>query len=184
MNEPAPTPASPPPSAERWGRLPPWARPRERERRGLGSLRLAETTLLILFGLLIAIATVHDVVQQTRVNHRLVADLATWRAATGHDYHSVGVEQDVKEHTSRDTVCGNVSPGGPNERTQICLRLSGPVRSGRRAIGGGYYLPPRSEDSPMLRYGCFGSARSESICPRDATPAGAPPAPALRTGLP
>lgn len=165
-------------------RLPEWARPREHERRGLGSLRLAETTLLILFGFLLATATVNDVFQQTHVNHRLIADLATWRAATGHDYHSIAVEQDIKEHTTRDTICGNVSPGGPKERTQLCLRLTGPAVGGHRAISGGYYLPPRSEDDASLRYGCFGSAADRALCPRDIAPVGAPPAPSLRIGLP
>ena len=42
--------------------------------------RLIETTLLILAGLLLAIATVNDVVDQTHVNHRLIADLRTWRS--------------------------------------------------------------------------------------------------------
>lgn len=147
-------------------RLPEWARPRESEQRGLGSLRLAETTLLILFALLLAIATVDDVVQQTHVNHRLVADLATWRAYTHHDYKSVGVEQDIKRHTTNDVVCGNTSPGGPKERTQLCLRVSGPVHADRRRVTGGYYLPPRGEDLAHLRYGCFGSAVPAELCPR------------------
>lgn len=151
---------------DRWRRLPERLRPRTSERRGLGSLRLAETTLLIVFGLLLAIATVHDVVQQTHVNHRLVADLASWRAYTGHDYKSVAVEQDIKQHTTRDVVCGNTSPGAPKERTQLCLRMGGPVRSGRRQVTGGYYLPPRSEDLPRLRYGCFGSAVQAGLCRR------------------
>jgi hypothetical protein len=150
----------------RWRWLPRWARPRESERRGLGSLRLAETTLLILFALLLAIATVHDVVQQTHTNHRLVADLATWRSYTHHDYKSVGVEQDIKQHTTNDIVCGNTSPGGPKERTQLCLRISGPVANGRRQVTGGYYLPPRGEDARRLRYGCFGSALRDELCPR------------------
>jgi hypothetical protein len=174
--------------ARRWRRLGGWvrlhARPRESERKGLGSLRLAETTLLLLFALLLAIATVNDVVQQTHVNHRLNADLATWRVVTGHDYHNLAVEQDLKGHSTRDTVCGNVSPGGPKQRTRICLRMTGPVVAGHRAIGGGYYLPPRIEDEAWLRYGCFGSAAESTLCPRDVAPAGAPPAPALRTGLP
>jgi hypothetical protein len=163
VNE-TPTPVD----AQRWRRLGGWvrlhARPRESERRGLGSLRLAETTLLILFALLLAIATVNDVVQQTHVNHRLIADLATWRAATGHDYHNIGVEQDIKEHSTRDTVCGNVSPGAPKQRTQICLRVAGPTVAGRRKVSGGYYLPPRSEDEASLRYGCFGSAVQAGLC--------------------
>ena len=147
-----------------WVRL--HARPRESERKGLGSLRLAETTLLILFGLLLAIATVNDVRQQTHVNHRLNADLATWRAVTGHDYHTIAVEQDVKEHTTRDIVCGNISPGGAKERTQLCLRMTGPVRADRRHLSGGYYLPPRSEDQARLRYGCFGPAVQAGLCSR------------------
>jgi hypothetical protein len=61
----------------RGAQLPEWARPRDEERRGLGSLRLAETTILILFGVLLAVATVNDVAQQTHVNHRLIADLHT-----------------------------------------------------------------------------------------------------------
>lgn len=152
----------------RWQRLGGWvrlhARPREHEHRGLGSLRLAETTLMILFALLLAIATVNDVVQQTHVNHRLGADLATWRAATGHRYHNIGVEQDIKEHTTRDIVCGNVSPGGPKQRTQICLRITGPILAGRRRVSGGYYLPPHSEDQASRRYGCFGSAVQAGLC--------------------
>jgi hypothetical protein len=155
---------------QRWQRLGGWVllhtRPREVERPGLGSLRLAETTLLILFCLLLAIATVNDVVQQTHVNHRLVADLATWRAYTGHDYRSIGLEQDIKQHTTRDVVCGNTSPGPPKERTQLCLRIGGPVRAGLRRVTGGYYLPPRSEDLRRLRYGCFGSAVPAELCPR------------------
>ncbi len=163
-------------------RLPEWARPRDDERRGLGSLRLAETTILILVGLFLAIATIDDVAKQTHVNHRLVADLRTWRALTGHDYHNVGTEQDVKEHTTRDTVCGNLSPGGPRERTQVCIVLVGPVISGRREASGGYYLPAKTEDGHRSRYACFGAAALEGLCGLKQPPAGAPPAPALQTG--
>jgi hypothetical protein len=163
-------------------RLPGWARPLDRERRGLGSLRLAETTILILLGLFLAIATVADVVKQTHVNHRLVADLRTWRVVTGHDYHNLGTERDVKGHTTRDTVCGNVSPGGPRERAQVCLVLVGPVSSGRRAVSGGYYLPAKTEDGRRSRYACFGAAALADLCGLKQPPAGAPPAPPLPTG--
>jgi hypothetical protein len=172
MSDPRPSTATGAAAADapRWRRLGGWVRshasPREQERRGLGSVRLAETTLLILFAVLLAIATVNDVVRQTHINHRLAADLATWRAYTGHDYHSVAVEQDIERHTSNETVCGNTSPGGLKERTQLCLRLTGPVSGGGRRVSGGYYLPPRSEDQRRLRYGCFGSALSEKLCPR------------------
>jgi hypothetical protein len=136
------------------------------ERKAFDSVRLVETTLLVLFALLLAIATINDVRQQTLVNHRLNADLATWRVVTGHDYHTIGVEQDIKEHSTRDIVCGNVSPGGPKERTQLCLRMTGPVHAARRTVSGGYYLPPRSEDEARLRYGCFGAAVQAGLCAR------------------
>jgi hypothetical protein len=163
-------------------RLPEWARPRESERRGLGSMRLAETTILILVGVLLAVATVNDVVQQTHVNHRLVADLHSWRVATGHNYRNLGIEQDLKGHTTRDTVCGNVSPGGPKERTQVCLVLVGPVISKRRSVSGGYYLPAQTVDERRNRYACFGTAAAAGLCGLSRPPAGASPAPPLRTG--
>jgi hypothetical protein len=168
-----------------WMWLPEWARPRTSERRGAGSLRLAETTLLVLFGLLLAVATAHDVAQQAHVNHRLIADLRTWRAVTGHDYKDIGVEQDYKQHSTRETACGNVAPGAPKARTQICLRLAGPVAGGYREVTGGYYLPPYlEEDQARRRYGCFGSAAQTKTCPHDVAPPGAPPAPPLRLGRP
>jgi hypothetical protein len=164
------------------GRLPRWARPLDRERDGLGSRRLAETTILIMIGLFLVIATVADVVKQTHVNHRLVADLRTWREVTGHSYHNLGTEQDVKGHTTRDTVCGNVSPGGPRERAQVCLVMIGPAISGRREASGGYYLPAKTEDSRAGRYGCFGAAASAQLCGLKQLPAGSPPSPPLPTG--
>jgi hypothetical protein len=165
--------------------LPEWARPRESERRGMGSLRLAETTILIFVGLFLAIATVDDVVQQTHVNHRLIADMRTWRTVTGHDYRNLTTEQDEKGHTTRDVVCGNVSPGGPKEHAQVCLALVGPVLSGYRAVSGGYYLPPKSIDISSSRYACFGVPAETGLCGLSVPPAGSPPAPPLRrTGLP
>jgi len=165
-------------------RLPAWARPLERERPGHGSLRLAETTILVLVGLLLATAVIHDLAQQTRVNHRLIADLGTWRTVTGHRYHNLTVEQDIKQHTSRQTVCGNVSPGAPRERTQVCLLISGPVVGGHRIVQGGYYRPARTFDLRPYRYACFGRASAGGLCGAKAPPAGAPPAPALPLGRP
>jgi hypothetical protein len=162
--------------------LPEWARPREGERHGLGSLRLAESTILILVGALLAIATINDVARQTHINHRLVADLRTWRYATGHEYHNLGIEQDVKGHTTRDTVCGNVSPGGPRERTQVCLVIVGGTVSGRREVSGGYYLQAHTEDERHSRYACFGKALETGFCGKRTPPVGAQPAPPLPTG--
>jgi hypothetical protein len=146
--------------------LPERLRPRESEDPGTGQTRLVETTLLVLVALFLLIATVNDLVRQTHVNHRLVADLRTWRQYTGHDYKNVSVEQDFYGHTTRDIACGNVSPGAPKARTQLCIVLTGPVRAGRRAAHGGFYLPPKVDDVPRYRYGCYGSATSAGLCPR------------------
>ncbi len=169
---------------EAWGWLPEWARPLEHERRGLGSLRLAETTILILLGIFLAVATVNDVVQQTHVNHRLKADLLTWRTVTGHDYVNLDTEQDVKTYSTRDTVCGNVSPGAPGERAQVCLMLAGAVVSGMRSVTGGYYLPPYKADLRANRYECFGLAAETALCGLSSPPAGSPPSPPLSLGRP
>jgi hypothetical protein len=167
-----------------WGRLPEWARPLDEERQGLGSRRLAETTILILIGVFLAVATVNDVVLQTHVNHRLTADLATWRTVTGHDYVNIDTEQDIKTYTTRDTVCGNVSPGAPGERAQICLNVVGPVVSGVRTVTGGFYLPAYHPNLYGNRYGCFGQAEQQGLCGLTAAPADSPPDPPLPTGRP
>jgi hypothetical protein len=146
-------------------RLPAGLRPHDREPRGSGQLRLVETVVLLLAGLLLAIATVNDVVLDTHVNHRLNADLRTWRAYTGHAYKNVSTEQDVLHFTTTDVVCGNTTPGPPKQRTQICLQLTGPVVRGYRAARGGWYLPPRAEDLHRYRYGCFGPPKLQGRCP-------------------
>jgi hypothetical protein len=124
----------------------------------MSRVRLIETTLLVLVGLLLAVAVVNDVVRQTHVNHRLQADLRTWRAYTGHDYHNLTIEQTVfGERATTEVVCGNTSPGAPKARIQICLAIGGPVIDGRRTVRGGWRLPAGSEgDLPRSRYGCFG----------------------------
>ena len=131
-----------------------------------GDLRAVETTILLLVALLLAIATVNDVVRQTHVNHRLIADLATWRSYTGHPYHNLSVSQDYTEHFTREVVCGNTSPGEPKQRVQLCLVMTGPIVHGRRHVSGGWYLPARVENQPSHRYGCFGSAPAEFECRR------------------
>lgn len=169
---------------ESFGWLPEWARPLEREKRGLGSLRLAESTILILLGVFLAVATVNDVVQQTHVNHRIVADQLTWRTATHRDYREITTEQDVKTHTTRDVVCGNVSPGGPDEHTQVCLVLVGPVLGGVREVSGGYYLAPETVDIVRHRFACFGEPAQAGLCGLHTPPAGSSSTPALPIGRP
>jgi hypothetical protein len=150
----------------RWRRLPEWLRPRTVELAGTGSVRLVETTLLVLAFVLLAVATVNDVGRQVSVNHRLIADLRTWRHYTGHDYHNVTIDQQTLGVASqREVLCGNTSPGGPEARTQICLAIWGPVVGGLRTVHGGWYLPPHSVDLPGNRQGCFGPAAA-GVCGR------------------
>jgi hypothetical protein len=153
------------PVRDGWQWLPPRLRPRESEPVGRGRQWRVETLVLLVVGLLLAIATVNDVVLNTHVNHRLVADLHTWREYTGHDYKNISSEQDVRNFTTTDVVCGNTVPGPPKERIQLCLQLTGPVVNGRRAARGGWYLPP-GQDLKRFRYGCFGPPKPQGACPR------------------
>jgi hypothetical protein len=90
----------------------------------------------------------------------------------------------VKTYSTRDTVCGNVSPGAPGERTQVCLVLVGGVVSGMRSVEGGYYLPPYKADVRANRYKCFGSAVEAELCALAKPPSGSPPSPPLELGRP
>ena len=156
----------------RWDRLPAWLRPREEDSQGRPDRRLIEITILVLVGVLLAVATAHDLARQIHVNQRLIVDLATWRAYTGHDYHNLTIEQDLERHGTREVVCGNTSPGDPKTRQQLCLVMTGPVAHGRRAVHGGYYLPPHLlDDVRAARYACFGAAVSRRLCEPTATPA-------------
>jgi hypothetical protein len=151
---------------DRWAFLPERLRPRDVELPGLGSMRLVETTLLLLLGLLLAVATVNDVVRQTHVNDRLIADIATWRAYSGHAYHNLSIEQELfGAGSQKEVVCGNTSPGGPKARTQLCLVIYGPASGSLRTVHGGWYLPPKVDDVRADRYSCFG-AGAKGLCPR------------------
>jgi hypothetical protein len=149
-----------------WQRLPPALRPRDAEQPGSGRSWRVETVVLVLVGLLLAIATVNDVVLSTHTNHRLVADLRTWRHYTGHDYKNVSVEQDIRNYTTTDVACANTTPGPPKERIQLCLQVTGPTVNGVRSARGGWYVPANTENLHRYRYGCFGPPKQQGKCPR------------------
>ncbi len=134
-------------------------------------VRRVETVMLVLVAIVLAAATINDVVRQTHTNQRLIADLRTWRTYTGHDYHNLSVEQTVLGERSRhEVVCGNTAPGAPKANTQLCLAIWGPLRGGRRTVHGHWYLPPRVEDIRADRYGCSGR-EVLALCPARAVPA-------------
>jgi len=161
-------PDSTPAPRDPWARLPAALRPRpQREHEVHGRIWRVETVVLLAVFALLATATVNDLVRQTHINHRLIADLATWRTYTRHDYKNVGVDQQTMGiQTKRDVVCGNTEGGPPNSKTQICLVVTGPTVDGRRTVSGGWYLPPYTDDDVQsVRYGCFGSV-TMGRCPR------------------
>ncbi|HSZ06256.1 MAG TPA: hypothetical protein VK778_13800 [Solirubrobacteraceae bacterium] len=125
-----------------------------------------ETVVLVLVGLLLAVATVNDLGREVGINHRLVADLSTWRHYTGHHYLNISIDQEtLGADSQREVLCGNTSAAPPGARTQICLGIWGPVVDGLRTVHGGWYLPPYHPDIPANRYGCFGVA-GQGRCPR------------------
>jgi len=148
-------------------RLPARLRPRDVELPGLGQMRLVETTLLVLVGLVLLTATIYDVARQGRINHRLNADLETWRHYTGRDYTDISIDSSTLGLTAqREILCGNTGPGKPGATTQECLMIWGPTHNGTRHVHGGWYLPRETPDEPLARYGCFGYAAAEGFCPR------------------
>ena len=155
----------------RWTRLPMWLRPRPEApdgdvAQGRSRVWLIETVVLVLVGLLFAVAIVNDLSREAGTNHRLIADLATWRHYTDHDYVNVSIDQETLGIDSdREVLCGNTSAAPPGARTQICLAIWGPVVNGRRSVHGGWYLPPYHPDLPANRFGCFGAA-GRGKCPR------------------
>jgi hypothetical protein len=158
--------ATVPADEQRWRFLPSWLRPRAVERRGTGQLRLIETTLLVIVGVVLATATINDLAREARIDHRLVADLKTWRDYTGHDYHNISIDQEtLGVGTQREVLCGNTRAGPPDASPQLCLGIWGTVVAGRRAVHGGWYLPAYVQDLPHERYGCFGAA-GRGRCPR------------------
>jgi hypothetical protein len=151
---------------EPWSWLPPPLRPRASERAGSGELRLVETTLLVIAALLLATATVNDVARQVGVEHRLSADLRTWRLHTGLQYRNLTADQQLLGTSSeREVVCGNTRPGPPRSSLQLCLEIWGPVERGVRQVHGGWYLAAHSDDVAARRSGCFGDAVAEALCP-------------------
>ena len=95
---------------------------RNGEGRPSSRLRLLESLVLLGAALLLGVATVNDVVRQTHINHRLVADLRTWRTYTGHDYRRLSASQDFRHHTTREVVCLDCGERAPMERALARVR--------------------------------------------------------------
>lgn len=189
MGEPSTPPTTAPtgePAPARGARLRELLRPRSEERRGRGELRFIETAVLVLVGIVLAVATANDVPRQVRIGTRLTADLESWKHYTGVAFHNPFIEQDIKRFTTRDVVCADLTIGKPEGKPQACLIFTGPVHHGRRTARGGFYLLARGTDvhepvldRPQYRYACYGSAVAEHLCDLSTAPPGVPTRPLL-----
>lgn len=185
-----------PPGAGGWrARLRERLGPRSEERRGRGEMRLIETFLLVVVGVVLLVATSHDLYREVGIGDRLAADLKSWeryvRAVYDEPgkepikYHNPSVQQDIKTYTTRDVVCANLWKGKPEGRVMACLIFTGPYHGLYRRAQGGYYVIAAGTDEhqpllnePKYSYGCFGSAVHEGLCARAPVP-GKPDKPLL-----
>jgi hypothetical protein len=152
--------------------LPAWAAPRNPPGDGRDpagpSLRMIETAILILVGLVLTVAVAWDVVRQTHVNVRTAADRATWRAYAHRDLHNKTLTVRTLLRGTTDFTCGPPVRGATN---RLCLMMVGPTHVSRRTVAGGYYVPLKRQDRFIVRYGCFGLAASRHLCAHRTAPA-------------
>jgi hypothetical protein len=147
--------------------LPGWAAPRPAPADGRDpagpSMRMIETAILILVGLVLTAAVAWDVGRQTRVNERVAADKATWRAYTHRALKGKTLTVRTLLRGTTDFACGPPVSGATQ---RLCLMLAGPTQASRRTIAGGYYLPLKRQDRFISRYGCFGLPARRHLCGR------------------
>jgi hypothetical protein len=139
-------------------RLPPVLQPRAVDDGGGPGRRAAELAVLLVLGLLLAAATVDDVVHQVRVDERIAVDKTTWIAYTHHPLKKIFIKTGVG--TTTDVGC---APPATGASYRLCLILSGPS-SPRRMVRGGYRLPLIGDNRFGRRYACFGSALGDGLC--------------------
>lgn len=142
-----------------FGWLPARLRPATTDHGGGPGRRAAELAVLAVVGLLLAAASINDLVHQTRVQERLAVDKATWTAYTHHTVRRLFVTPGVG--STRDTAC---APPAQTADHRLCLILTGPTDGPRRVVSGGFNLPSTGDNRYGRRSACFGSARSEGLC--------------------
>ena len=117
---------------------------------------------------------------QVHVNHRLSADLATWRGSTGHDYRNLAIEQrPTNPDTTREVhLRQHLARGAQVAHAAVPDHDRSDRATGAARCDGGYYLPrvPPGRPTRGNRYGCFGAA-AERSCARPR-----PPRPCAATG--
>jgi hypothetical protein len=124
----------------------------------------AETMALVVVGVVLTALATNDIFWSVQSSAVRVADQNTWRHYTHRNYFNVSAGPLVYGRPV-DVSCADATPGPPGERTQICLIMDGPAVAGLRHVIGGWRLPPRKGDFAIDRYGCYGAARTTTICP-------------------
>lgn len=125
-------------------------------------VRGIETAVVLLIGLVLLVAVIHDVSRQTSINIRVSADKSTWRLYA----HRRDKKLDVRllPQGTTDYLCQSTPLAVRARAPRLCLMIDGPVRHGLRTVEGGYYVPPRRQDRYITRTGCFGVPATTHLC--------------------
>ncbi len=125
-------------------------------------VRGIETAVVLLIGLVLLVAVVHDVSRQTSINIRVSADKSTWRLYA----HRRDKKLDVRllPHGTTDYLCPSTPLAVRARAPRLCLMIDGPIRRGLRTVEGGYYVPPLRQDRYITRSGCFGLPATTHLC--------------------
>ncbi len=136
--------------------VPPSGDPAGRDVRGI------ETAVVLLIGLILLVAVVHDVARQTSINIRVSADKNTWRLYA----HRRDKKLDVRllPHGTTEYLCQSTPLTLSARAPRLCLMIDGPMRRGLRTVEGGYYVPPLREDRYATRTRCFGLPATRHLC--------------------
>jgi hypothetical protein len=114
-------------------------------------------------GVVLLTAVIYDLSYDVGNDHRMAADVATWRLFVGQKPDKIWAKPVVLGHTE-DVSCGSVALGPSTQETQVCLLFVGPVRNGLRPIAAAWQLPWGAADHSYLRFACLGPAAS-GWCP-------------------
>jgi hypothetical protein len=132
-------------------------------------LRLIETAVLLVAGLVLAVATVNDIGRSVHITERIKLDQHTYRYVM---HTQRGVVTSIRKvsvtpgSTTKIDVACSPPAGGP--RGSSCLVIGGPARGvgaqHLRTVEGGYRLLPGSRNLYVARYGCFGVSARQRLC--------------------
>jgi hypothetical protein len=132
-------------------------------------LRLIETAVLLVAGLVLAVATVNDIGRLVHITERVKLDQHTYRYVM---HTQGGVTTPIRKvsvtpgSTTKVDVACSPPIGGP--RGSSCLVIGGPAggtgAQHLRTVEGGYRLLPGARNRYAARYGCFGVPARQRLC--------------------